>query len=592
MKKNLFQEMYDNPINYRFFKGKPFISKEETKNSLIKNYIGCINKLQVSDEKNFFDKILDYFNGKQSDSLKEEKALAKKLIKKGDYPADQKDQIKFWTTYFSGIDSNKFSSEQIADDLWLKIIFSSSEFASNLATRKEYSTFYRSGLLKKEDEGDKGKVEQRLLDAFEESFEKGLEESGIENDLYESIDKIISNTGLRIQAKNTKILIDDINIKDFDSLKTAIKKWGELVVEDVLRRLKRSENARKNVSKINYKYIRQQLQHIKLKSSSNEVYLAINIGEEKGVYGKAKANNASVATAFYDAALNIIENKIFPNKQFSILHIGGGRVVKLPYKEKSFNILSEDKKIRGSVVEKNLKGEYQSNIYGFLGEYLRLYEIKNINLTGIVQDTYTDDSGKEVTLGESFSDANFTLENNENSKKYGLNIKHYVSKFESNSITIYDAEEGLSFFSKFMRRYFSDDECKILRFLDVNYNFFKQILKAEISENEVLQAYTQIAYKNLSRFVRIDSAVTDFSNFFYVINNIYIPTSYIYFIICEILKKEQNTFFSFVFSPAKTPSGNQKEESSLISNFVSTSINATKIFFKGLKIDGLKELLT
>lgn len=607
MNKELYQNMYNNPKNYRFFKGTPFISKKETKNKLINDYQKILSKDTISNEDDFFKEILDFFEEKRKTSLEKEKDLARKIKIKG-YPEnenDEKGRVKFWTKYFSGIDTNESFDKDISDDLWLKIIFSSSEFAKFLATHKTHSAFYRRGLLK-EDE-TKEEVEKKLLEGFQginsfDAFNKKLEEYDFKEDLFDAINKIMQEANLGIDIARNNIKMENINITNFDSLKTAIKDWGELITKEALKRVERSEKKQKNGSKIDYKNIRQKLQYLQI-SRSDKVYLTISLEEIKGEYSKQYNKKYSVAQAFYGAAINIVHNKIFPKGTSScVLHIGGGRKIELPRKENMTQILINDQLIRGSKV--NIKSEQEANIYGFLGEYLRLYEIKNIKLTGDIQDFYEDEnSNKKVTLGESFSDAYFTVENDKDSKKYGLNIKHYVSKFESNSITVYNTEEGFSFFSKFMRRYFSEEECKVLRFLDVNYNFFRNSLNMQgLEEKKMLEKYTQMAYKNLSRFARIDSAaVEDFSNLFYVINNVYIPTSYIYTIIYKVLEEEQkkkklDSFFSLEFNPATTKSINTtaeplKEEAFLISNFVSTSINATRISFKGLKINGLKELL-
>ena len=587
--------MYNNPIDYKFFDGNLETMNINVKEELKKFYL---KKLESN---NFLDKnketdnliIFEQIKKKKENSEREEAVLAKRLLGISNYIGlEDKEKTQRWTKYFFNLENA--TKEQVDPITWLRVIFSSSEFAQKLSTHKGSTAFYRSGLIN-EKLLSKEEVEEDLMNKFKdvktvEDFESALEKYGFYNDLRNAIYNQIGNKKIKIKSPQ----IENVKIKDFISLKEAIKNWGELVVKDVINRYKKSKNYDKDIENKLKKL------NVTTSDKENKIYFSINLEEQKGQLSISKTGSKSIAEAFYNAATAIIHS-FFPKKDSTyVFHIGGNRTIQLKYIgwAELISAINEDKRQRADKVK--IKSEYDSNVYGFLGEYLQLYSSDSIQLTGEQVDTYNG-----ISLGESFSDAFFE----ENGKKYGLNIKHYISKFNSDSITLYESENSLSFFSQYMLRYFTEEECNLIRFLDINYNFFSNILGGNIDSKHLLMKYNQLAYNNLSRFVRIDSAAIDeYSNIFYIINNMYIPTSCIYNVILKELKNinaekfniDSNRFFSFSFNPANAKVGKEKIDpnnlektipSLLISNYVGTAIKSTRISFKGLKITGLKNLL-
>lgn len=597
LNKDYYEKMYNDPENYVFFNGQPFIQKEEVKSKLINKYKNILNK-NIKKQDAFLKELNNLLDKKIGENEKKEKALAKSFVK--EYPEDEKEQVRFWTNFF-----NTISKEEIKigekrgieqeDITWLRTIFSSQEFAKKLASHKAYSTFSKTKLKGDKETED---LKEQLLSDFSKAsaivdFEKILNKEGFDNDLYQAIDEIIEKTigqtRIYIRQHNEKIFKDfKIQVNSWDNLKKSIKKWGEFVVKDVIKKIKNSKSIDENKKS----KIIEELQEIQVKhENANEIYWEINITEQSGVlsiYGLKE-----IKDNFYLAAGSIIGD-LFNNKDNVTFHIGGGQEIILKKKEK-FEVsalLAHDKEIRGKNVV--IKSMYEANVYGFLGEYLRLYSPINIKLTGSDFNTYVDtQTNKKFTVGESFSDAFFETELEGKKERIGLNIKHYVSKFNKNSITFYKKDE-VSLLSPYIRRYFSENETKELRFLDINYNFFKEKLNADnINDDNLIERYTQSAYNNLSRFARIESGIenesTNYSNLFFVINNMYIPTSYIYKKIKESLNEDNKKYFSIDFKPRSIQPIPQKEDDNLISRWSNSHTTSSKIIFEGLTVKGLME---
>jgi hypothetical protein len=91
-----------------------------------------------------------------------------------------------------------------------------------------------------------------------------------------------------------------------------------------------------------------------------------------------------------------------------------------------------------------------------------------------------------MTLGESFSDMNLTTKTN---TTIGVNIKRYITS--DNSITLYNprdtyAKGGISVYSKYMYRYFSEQEVEILKFLSANYKFANSVSVTQLVAEKFL----------------------------------------------------------------------------------------------------------
>ena len=134
----------------------------------------------------------------------------------------------------------------------------------------------------------------------------------------EIIEKTIGQTRIYIRQHNEKIFKDfKIQVNSWDNLKKSIKKWGEFVVKDVIKKIKNSKSIDENKKS----KIIEELQEVQVKhENANEIYWEVNITEQSGVlyiYGLKEIKNN-----FYLAAGRIIRN-IFSNKDKVNFNIGG-----------------------------------------------------------------------------------------------------------------------------------------------------------------------------------------------------------------------------------------------------------------------------
>lgn len=556
------------------------------------NYLNTINYLE-SASKNLLEgaSVEDFFDEKATAALKEEKDILgeigedflKKIFGNESYELTSgKEDIEIWTKIFNPlarkIAPEREKREELSEQEWLQVIISSKEFAMaarSKHTLKKNLTFNNTPQLGAKDGNNNiNNEEDRLKKTIENEwnfyFPDSQDFKGKDNG-----EKTLSQQRI---AYNTEVINEII--------KQAIN--GLMGKEDYYKDkpIKKIKNFRKPEQLIDY--VNTTIYEI-IKSEGNEELakkLSKNNGEftswngsfkitlrgefEEGLFLQQrktlKKNNEDYDSVrvFYESLWSFIKtNGLYKDDTNVQLNLGWlNTAYSLQGSSSAYDILEDDcKKKEDTLREKFSKLPVsEANVYGFLGEYLRVYESsKKVTLTGTSSDELNFD-GKNYSLGQSFSDAYLGGETGKALRKIGLNIKHYVSSFSEDSVNLYDTKP-ISFGSSYMLRYIEGELWKKLRYFDYNYSFVEKKVQGKKGafsnfelpdQKEKLQIYGNIMFSHISNFMRVSSAAEKgFKNNFFVINNVYIPVSYIWKQLVEsgraIIKpkKEDEPYFTF-----------------------------------------------
>ena len=615
--------MWEGPLNYRFFTVKEIFggpglnnNKDKKRKKSIENgvegvkvkYQNSFNDLLKQKKENENKKIFEIYMGKSSRQWEKEKDLYKKITGKDldiVYPNNKDDWrkvIKFWTNLFFYIlpknkEENK-NKENFNEEQMLLLIMSSKEFAEILTSSdNQYSSFYRSVFLQNDKKlsetvlVEKLNNNERLVGKIQTDFIRALEQ------VFTNQSEVIIETlgehgiikkGVGYSHNQIKKLLEDKNDINF---KRELKKLFENITREIM---KKTQN---NISEL----------RISKEGEENKPYLILNLSDEnflnKGTYQKLLEKNK----IFYNKDGSINYNVIFLNASINaIKKMNRLEQINLGFMEQEItgeawkNFLKKNKwrKILSEKVKKlNIgKVNLNSGLRGILGEFLRVnfkpdFVIES-QQTGKVYDRVKID-GEDISLGESFSDTFYKIGEENNLQKIGLNIKHYVSKMGNDTITIYNKQKGITFMHSYIYRYFDKDIVSLLRFVDVNYKLIGKLL-LNISEKELNDQYKNLAQINLTNFVRATTAAdVDYSNYFFVINNQYIPTSYIYYLISQKLNDSSTQFFNIELN-SSFRNYSENEANNNVKNIIKQSLitsqnikSSTKIIFNGLDINML-----
>lgn len=114
----------------------------------------------------------------------------------------------------------------------------------------------------------------------------------------------------------------------------------------------------------------------------------------------------------------------------------------------------------------------------------------------------------------------------------GINVKRWMSY--DNMLPLYTDSKSISIYSRTMQKYVGTADQWLLKFIHANEGFFPtdgQALAEKISQ--------VIIGKNISNFLRVSDAYKrTATNYFYLINNVIYPLSYIYDCVLVLMDKE------------------------------------------------------
>ena len=247
-----------------------------------------------------------------------------------------------------------------------------------------------------------------------------------------------------------------------------------------------------------------------------------------------------------------------------------------------------------------------STLTGMIGEltaYLSTNsQLKNKELIGTSYDKIQI-GGKEINLGESYKDLSF-----KNYQNWGINIKHYISNTGGEFI-LYSPKKsgidsGVSIASDYMYKYFTPNQVKLIQFIEANRSFFiEQLLQEQKNniDNKINQTIYYYSLLNITNFVRLTSTTGEEDNLFYIINNIYIPSSVIINYIIKnieslnlkekLFKIDGNTLLNDygTYNYKESEMLNETLKEKLPANLAGKG--RTKIIFNGLKLENLKNLI-
>lgn len=137
-------------------------------------------------------------------------------------------------------------------------------------------------------------------------------------------------------------------------------------------------------------------------------------------------------------------------------------------------------------------------------------------------------------LGGSVNDLIFSKDiytlGKENRKKrsyvrYGVNIKHYITK-KSSMFKLYGRGGKSGVFTSYTAKYLNSYQLNLVRFILANSHFFVQNANRQLGIEDIIM---NVAINAIPQYLRIsDRARDSANNLFFQINNVIYPTSYIY----------------------------------------------------------------
>lgn len=468
---------------------------QEIQQDILSEYNEVNNYLlkKKGDKRQMKTVINEELDKKKDESEKNEESLLEMEDKnkyKG-YTASEK--VKFWTKYFLKIE-NKDSIKDANERTCFSILIRSVEFYNELAGEIS-EIFSRSRLL--EQNNLASNIDQTMLDSIADEFSKVMPQiisqiSFTDLKTYNDAKKQIQKKPIRADTFS-KHLKDELRLllnKNLILRKEANKAPFLVVLVD-----QSGENvlyqSQKNIENINNKKIQDNLVTVFSQAISNLEGTTQYDLKSLGILNLDSKD---------DANLFLKKSQIFVNNNLK-------------------KFLNKSKSVIGKAANSNA---YVSGLLGELSAALSF----NGKMTGTA---YSYIKGK--SYGQSASDIKVN-------KKYGVNVKHYISN--ADSLTLYKADEWLDLNSRYINKYYSDKEIRIMRWAIENQGFLQNQINKNFNAGKILQDFT---LQNIASFLRIqDNPNSTFKNYFFQLNNIIFPTSVIYELAQEWLKEGNNMF--------------------------------------------------
>jgi hypothetical protein len=153
------------------------------------------------------------------------------------------------------------------------------------------------------------------------------------------------------------------------------------------------------------------------------------------------------------------------------------------------------KKLVGDDVASLKPANSNAFVSGFLGELGTAYPLKNYDTTRLTGSLYEQIRGE--TFGASVNDLTLAI----NGTKMGINVKHYMKASSDKSIKIYNSSEGLSTTSKYMNKYFTNEEIQLITYITANADFL--LSKNDISLATLENKIREISLREIGTFLRV-----------------------------------------------------------------------------------------
>lgn len=463
----------------------------------VNNYL-----LKKRNDKRYIKTIInEELNKKKDESEKDEESLLETEDKNKYKGYNASEKVKFWTKYFLNIE-DKNSIKEANERTCFSILIRSVEFYNELAGEMS-EIFSRSRLL--EQNNLASNIDQAMLDSIANEFSSVMPQ--IISQISFTDLKTYTNAKEQVQKKPiradtfSKNLRNELRLllnKNLILRKEANKAPFLVVLAD-----QSGENvlyqSQKNIKNINNKKIQDSLIAVFSQAISN---LKGTTQYDLKSLGILNLNSKD------DANLFLKKSQIFVNNSLK-------------------KFLNKSKSVIGKAANSN------AYVSGLLGELSAALSFDG-KMTGTA---YSYIKGK--SYGQSASDIKVK-------KKYGVNVKHYISN--TDTLTLYKADEWLDLNSRYINKYYSDKEIKIMRWAIENQGFLQNQFR-NFNAEKILEDFT---LQNIASFLRIqDSPNSSFKNYFFQLNNIIFPTSVIYELVQKQLK-EKNDMFSYTSDFSRT----------------------------------------
>lgn len=562
-------------------------------------------------------------NSKLLDTLKREKDKStyeeSKLLLPKEYQKDYKNytyenRIKLATEVYLGLTKTKNNTIEIEKkaEIYLGYFLKSNELYDALKSSGAGELLSRTATMKKKqtDAYIDTEVINRLSDIFGTDEQTGeiICEELIKKEIIPNIQKIFKQD------------LDNVKQNSENFTQTKLAKTYSAATRDKIRKI---------LDKHNEKHDRQRIEGIIVYRDKDEDEIKIDITSNPKLSNISRTNTILTVFAsdtskgknsWYLAFKNnknsnkiiftfaqLIFKALTNCSKFNVINVG---TINLDDNMKqSMKRLLIPTKIRNFIETShttldNFFNPANSNAFlsGFLGELGNYYIIKGKqnNLDLKISGSAYEEIGNGNLKSQSTAD--LTVGTGENA--YGFNIKNYISKSNSGTITLYQSDIGLDIFNDFIYKYFTIEEVTLARYLVLNAG------QSNIKSEDVKIAIGSVALKNLPKFLRITNAAGTITNLFFILNNICYPTSYIYNKLIQDLqsagrtkKSKINNFFTFsqqdtelpIYENEKDVIQDMKKDSN--NNIMKQSLQDTSfinkykpnnsfyIQFKGLKIN-------
>lgn len=499
------------------------------------------------------------FKEEENNSIKQEAALYKKLIKKP-YPTKEEERILEWTKYFKG--TKEKNVKKWSDKYCFFMLISSKNFYDAVKAQ-EKEIFTRSLLLSTSRVKLGTSIDQTMITQIDQNFKTALDK----NQQLDALTKFL------ITGAFNKVVANAFGIKG--SNRNANKKTIEATTF--------SKNLRDEIKQI---FERTNIaipdDKIELTNDNNKVFLRVTSGglsenafskmqTKKIILQQLEDSDPKIKQQGLNTVIIAIKKSLMAGLQevkdattLDLIGIEDKLDLSGQKKREQFFKQAENYIMNSNGLEKFIKSQEEKTIKytfiaiksnefvsGFLGELSSALSFQK----GRLSVEMTGGSFGEIQ-GSSFGANVNDLTVSAGNKTFGVNVKHYVTS--NNTITLYNSQKhALDLNSDYLNKYYTKEEIKVMRWAVENQFFIEKQYSGQ--KNFAKNVAYHYSWEEIPSFLRIeDKTENSVTNLFFQLNNVIYPTSYIYSQIRNNLKTlllkqggKNTPFFSITYSQKK-----------------------------------------
>lgn len=567
----------NNERAYQYFEGMAFYTSYSKTLQDIRPYIkkeisGVKNELDVllKNQRGTFITLNQKLDAKIKEYEEEERKLFYNLVNTLNLKTNQNltftsppvggtaaEKIKCWEDFFNYqfldvINENGVitSFEQDGDSALYCFLMSTELYdyiktipsVSSVFSRRGWEKMLTGDTVKYDEQDDKKqkanlkKLENAMWDALDNGdmwniISNGIDQALADNGISDAIRKgIIGSAKISFDERRETILSQH---KGYIPLHDGLKKWGEQALIDI-----NNMFPQKILDKVEIGDKTITFFTITQKGDNTQLQRQLINGIEDGIRNFI---NLCKSSTLNQNGLNFYNLTVHPykKKKFSVKTASAALT--------RFSTFSRRKTIQNFFKTANKSLDSNSVISGILGEMAVILKFASFGIegesTGFQQQYYKNGlsvrananqkinvNGQKMTYkeagfkssGQFYSDVVFEKFDN-----LGINVKRYITNKNVFKLTTFQ-KEGLNLNDVHLRRYLSEDEINLLKFVYVNYSLLKDYMNSYPYFNDIKKVARALMDNNISSILRITGQGFKEINYIIAANGHFIPASCVF----------------------------------------------------------------